>query len=210
MKKAIIVALSLVIAMSVMFAGCSKKKAIWLKDGQTLVIIDNTLGEGEKNNLRFTHTFANSVVEEGKGYVYVLPVSESNPAVRYLVSVKHGTSSELIEITNVKNGAKLSSDKFLTSGWGNFWNQGMLFVCGASAGSAADTTAHYSSVVTTTKYCYRVTKNNNMTVWGDKLLAVTITSSEESINLLSFTVEIKSFMKLPMILSHKGDSWEIK
>ena len=203
MKK-IIIALLIIVSLGAVFTGCSKKGATWLEDGQTLEVIDNTLGEGEPNNLKFTHTYTNSTVNESKGYIYTLPVSESNPTARYFASIKQGTesnSSKLVEITNIKNGDKLTPDNFLS--FESLWTQGMQFIDGNS------TAVHYSSAVTVTKYCYNVT-NNTITVWGDKYLTVTITSSAVSGDSISFEVEIKDFMKLPMILSHKGDSWQIK
>lgn len=203
MKKISLLVVLVLIA-SVVFVSCTKKNAVWLEDGQTLEIIDNTLGEGEDKNVRVPHTYTNSVVTEKKGYVYVLPVSETNPAVRYFVSINQDAKSELIEITGVKDGDTLTDENFLSSEWGNFWNSGLQFVDGKS------TEVHYSSVITTTKYCYKVTKNNYMTVWGSKYLAVTVTSSAISENPVNFNIEIIDFHKLPLILNHKGDSWEIK
>lgn len=203
MKK-LILSLILVIFAGTILIGCNRNNAVWLEDGKTLEVIDNTLGEGEAQNVRFVHTYKNSVVEEGKGYVYILPISENNPTVRYFASIKQGTNSELVEITGIKTGDIITEDNLLTSEWADFWNQGMEFIDGKS------TATHYSNVVTTTKYCYAVSKNNNLTVWGDKYLAVTITSSIVSAVPITFTIEMKNSTVMPLLLSHKGDSWQIK
>ena len=210
MKKTIIALL--LAAACIMLVGCSKDKAIWLQDGQTLEIIDNTLGEGQEYNLRFTYNYTNSVVNEEKGYVYILPVNENNPTERYFASIRQGTNSQstkFIEITNVKNGAQFTGSNFVDD-FGSLWDKGLTFADGTNKVSSTTTSVHYSSVATTTKYCYNVTKNNNITIWGDKLLNVTITSPIISANPVSFTVDLKDFFKLPLILSHTGDSWTVK
>ena len=205
MKKAV-VALLLALVVCLTLAGCRKDKAIWLQDGQTLEIVDNTLGEGKEHNLRFTRSYSNSTVTEEKGYVYILPVSENNPTVRYFTSLKQSSGSSdtlFIEITNVRNGEKFTGENHM-SDFAELWGQGLIF-----AGGTASTAEHYSSVVTTTKYCYNATNNNNIKVWGDKHLAVTITSSVVSAGPISFTVDIESFFQFPMILTHEGDSWKV-
>ena len=210
MKK-IITALMLVLVVGVVFVGCSKGNATWLQDGKTLVVVDNTLGEGEKHNAKFTHTYKNSVVTEDNGYVYILPVSESNPKVRYFISISQGASSastRFLEITGVKNNAKIDGGK-LTKTLGTLRDEGLTYIDGETSSAATDTVTHYSSVVSTTKYCYYVTKNNNLTVWGEKYLAITVTSPIFSASPISFTVEIKDYYKLPLLLGHKGDSWKI-
>ena len=205
MKKRIF-ALLLVAITCVAVAGCSKKKATWLLDGQILEVIDNTLGEGEKYNIPSVHIYQNSHVEEARGYVYILPVSETNPKVRYFASIRQGESSnsntKFIEITDVKNGDILTESDFIDPFRATYPE--VDFIAGNS------TAVHYSSVNTYTKYCYYVTKNNNITVWGDKILSVTITSSIISPEPISFQIEIKTFTKVPMLLGHKGDSWSIK
>ena len=203
MKRRILIFLFIAVIVAV-FAGCSSEGATWLEDGQTLEVIDNTLGEGEKNNVRFVHTYKNSVVNEAKGYIYILPVNENNPTVRYFASLKQDTKSELIEITNIKEGDNISADMFLTSVWSDMWGQGMQLADGTNQ------TVHYSNVETTIKYCYKVTRNNNLTVWGFKYLSVTITSPLVSSKPFSFTIDEIEFYKLPLLLSHNGDSWEIK
>jgi len=213
MKKKILALLFIAVIAGMVLAGCGRKDAIWLEDGQTLEIIDNTLGEGEKYNARFVHTFKNSVVNEDKGYVYVLPVSESNPSVRYFASIRQGTSSSntiFIEITNAKDGDKLTSSDII-AGIGDLWEQGLLFVeTDSNKAPVGGPKSDYSSVVTTIKYCYSVTKNDNITVWGSKFLAITITSSALSTKPINLTLDIIDFSKLPLLLSHKGDSWSIK
>jgi|GEM_PF-3531822 len=202
----IVTALLLVMVIGLVFVGCSKDDAIWLQTGQTLEIVDNTLGEGQPHNWRFTYSYKNSVVNEEKGYVYVLPVSEDNPTVRYFASLKQGSSSsKFVEITNVKNGAKLTIANFMPD-FADLWAQGMTFVDGTKD---VNTSVHYSSVVTTTKYCYNATKHNNMKIWGDKYLAVTITSPVFSATPVSFSVDIKDFHVSSLILSQVGDSWKV-
>lgn len=205
MKKIFIISL-IIIVVSVMLTGCRKEDAIWLEDGQTLEIIDNTLGEGEQANLRFTHTYKNSQVTEKKGYVYILPVSETNLTVRYFCSVSQGESgnnAKLVEITNIEDGDKLTPADCLS--FTTLWGQGMEFV-----DTTKKTDTHYSSTVTSTKYCYFVTNNNNMKVWGDKYIDVTVTSSVLSKSPVSFEIKIEDSSVMTFILSHKGDSWEIK
>ena len=207
MKKIIIALLLIVSVLGLAVVGCSKDEAVWLKDGQTLKIVDNTLGEGKEHNIKFTRSYSNSVVNEEKGYVYVLPVSESNPTERYFVSLSQGGSGNqtiFVEITNVKSGDKLTGENSVAD-FGSLWGQGLIF----AGGDSSNANEHYSSVVTTTKYCYNATKNNNIKVWGDKYLAVTVTSSVVSASPINFTVEIKNFLQFPMILTHEGDSWQV-
>ena len=206
MKRKIIALLLIVVVAGTMLVGCSRRNAILLEDGKTLEIIDNTLGEGEKDNLRFVHTYTNSTVTKDNSYVYYLPVSESNPTERYFVSNQQGpTTSELIEITNVKNGDKIKKDKDEFLSFETLWKEGMKFV-----DETKKTDVHYSIMVVNVKCYYKVTRNNNITVWEDKILDITVISSKISSSPLSFTVEMKNFSRLPLLLSHKGDSWEIK
>ena len=205
--KTIIITL-LVVMVGFTFGGCNKGKATWLQDGETLHIVDNTLGEGEKNNTTWPHTYKNSTVNESKGYVYVLPVSETNPTVRYFASIKQGTSSNnslFVDITNMQSGVTINSAT-LKESITDMWGRGMLFADGTNT---ASTSVHYTTAITNTKYCYYITNNKTLTVWGDKYVDVTITSPVISGSPLSFTIYIENFHKLPLLLGHKGDTWEI-
>ena len=209
MKKVVksFILMFLLIAMGTFFTGCNASNAIWLQDGQTLRVIDNTLGEGRPGNIRVVHTFTNSTVTEARGYIYILPVSESNPTVRYFASIRQGERSantRFVEITNVECGDILDSSSFTSII--DFWGQGLTFADGTNTPS---TTEHFSSVVTTTRYRYAISRNNNITIWGERSLAVTINSSVISEQPISFTIEIPDFRRVPLLLSHEGDSWEI-
>jgi hypothetical protein len=213
-----------VIALSGCTAGAKK---YWLEDGKTLHVIDNTLGEGVKYNIKSTRDYTNSSTTEAKSHVYVLPVSETNPSLRYFIAMRQGENSSstlFAEITNKPTGSKLILDEgfSITA----LWAAGLTFLDGSC--SAHDQNgapwgsqniyqshlpvilqSHYTSVVTTKKYQY-ASKGSALTVWGYKDLAITVTSTNPTVNGLTFTMENISFLKIPMSLSHTGDMWEIR
>ena len=212
-QKKIILTLAIamaVVAMSVGLAGCSKKNAIWLTDGQTLTVIDNTLGEGINGNVRFTHTFKNSVVDENKGVLYVLPTADDDTPDRYFATIRMKTTGiadeiHYIEITNIKNGDTVSHSQLMDS----ISNADML-AQGLHSLDGTNTATHYSAVTSTTRNCYQVSRGGNITVWTDKSLAVTITSPTIQNTPLSFTIDWPDFHRLTYILGQTGDSWSVE
>jgi hypothetical protein len=174
-------------------AGCSKKKATVLTEGQKLVIIDNTLGEGVKNNIKLSPTYESGHKTEALGVIRKLAATDTEPEKYFAYIRQDGgtTGNKWADITNVQNGANVSH---------------LALIETIPANTALLPTAtDNASIDTFVKYSYQV-KGSSLHVWGDRVLTVTINCPELNPTPFTFTINLDNTFKITHLLGHAGDS----
>jgi hypothetical protein len=202
----LILTLSLVLTAAVLSA-CSKKKAIWLEDGQTVSCVDNSLGEGTDNNVKLTHSYTNKSEVQNPGKIY-------KAGDRYFAQIVigkklDGITSDVVyvEITDIKNGGKIDKSAFINATGGTTTNPSAWGVIVKLEGFETLSDGKSQSTVST-KYCYQYTKDKRLNIWGDREITTVITYPDETT--LSFTLVQESAETWSWILSQTGDSYEVK
>ena len=212
-KKLSLLSLALVAAfVAVTLSGCGRKNATPLLDGQILSAVDNSLGEGVKNNLRTTPSWQNhTTADTDRGFIWTIAATDTETA-KWFATIKVGGRTMFVDVTNLQNGTTINAADTLA---------------GAPAGAtiAPNSTAHnevntaradYTTSVTTTKYFYDWNARTKwLNVYTDLYTTVTVISPYAatfgaSITGLTFTIYSPTTSTHPVCLSQNGDSWEIQ
>ena len=212
-------AVSIIAVGGVLLSACTKSHATYLRDGQTLSIVDNTLGEGQNANGRFTYSYKNETKAEQKGSIVALTGTDGAPD-RYFAYVHQKFSLETngtpstgtvsadfwIELTGLRNGAVLGAGSRIGTR-----PAGATNLLGEGENTTMVSAIHHTTVSTYQKIAYEE-KNRWLTVWRDRTVTIKITSPtvypSAADNSITVTLNYQ-YSNFPYCLTQKGDSWKV-